>query len=188
MKNLVTIFTFLVALAIFSSCVSKKTYEEALAAAAAEKSALESELAAAQEESAKLQEQSNKLQQDFNMSQEEITKLGETVKEKNQQIGKLQDAIKEAFETYDSNDVNVTARNGKLYITMANSILFSSGRAKMDNDGKGVVEKLATVIKDNPALNIYVEGHTDNEPVKIHKKHVDNWGLSSARALAIVRE
>ncbi len=71
MKNLTTIFTFFVALAIFSSCVSKKKYEEALAAAAAEKSALESELASAQEESAKLQEQSNKLQQDFNMSQEE---------------------------------------------------------------------------------------------------------------------
>ncbi len=100
----------------------------------------------------------------------------------------MQDAIKDAFDTYNSSDVNVTSRNGKLYITMANSILFRSGRAVVDTDGKGVVATLADVIKGNPDLNISVEGHTDNEPVKIHKKHVDNWGLSSARALAIVRE
>ncbi|MEM8901503.1 MAG: OmpA family protein [Bacteroidota bacterium] len=187
MKNLSKLFTLALAVVLMTSCVSKKKYDEAMAAAAAEKSALESELASSQEENARLQENSNKLQQNLNMSEGEIAKLSETVKENNAKISGLHDAIAEAFETYDENQVKVDYREGKLYITMANDILFRSGRSSMDKDSKDLVSTLADILKSNGDLDILVEGHTDSEPVKIHRQYRDNWGLSTARALSVVR-
>jgi len=176
-------------LGALTSCVSKKKYEDAMTRAAAEKSALESSLAAAQDENDKLRAEFDQLQQNLNMSKEEIQSLSEKVRMGNQQIAALENAIREAFSTYDPEDITVTEKNGKLYITMANSILFDAGRARLAKESKEVIATLASVINDNPELSIVVEGHTDSDPVKIHKgTYTDNWGLSVARSLAVVRE
>lgn len=189
MKNLSKVTILVLAVVFMSACVSKKKYEEALAAHAAEKSALESTIAEKEADAEKLRAEAQKIQDDLNMSKEEIAKLGETVKANNSKIAKLENAIRETFDTYNEDEVSVSERNGKLYITLANSILFESGRARISKDASEVIAKLAEVIKANGDLNISVEGHTDNEPVAIHKaRYGDNWGLSTARALAIVRE
>lgn len=173
----------------FTSCVSKKKFDEEVARAAAEKSALESALAAAQEENETLKGQFADLENNLQLSKEEIADLSKKIKSSNQKIQALQDAISEAFETYNPDDIMVEERNGKLYITMSNSILFESGRAKLTKESKDVLMTLADVFKKNPDLDLQVEGHTDNEPVKIRKgTFTDNWGLSVARSLAVVRE
>ncbi len=174
---------------VLTSCISKKKYDEALAAAAAEKSALESQLATAKETNDKLQGEADELQKNLNMSAEEIASLSQEIKAGNEKLASLHDAIGEVFETYNPDDVTVAERNGKLYITMANSILFDSGRARLTGDSKEVIAKLAEVFNRNPDLDVHVEGHTDSEPVKIHKgKYKDNWSLSVARSLEVVRE
>ncbi len=192
MRLSVTVTKFLVlvvAMGIFTSCVSKKKYEEAMNRAAAEKSALESALSEAQSENEKLQGEFADLEKNLQMSKEEITSLSETVKKNNQQIQSLQDAISEVFENYDPSDISVEEREGRLYITLSNSVLFDAGRAKLTDDSKDVITKLADVFKSNPDLGIQVEGHTDNEPVVIHKRtYKDNWELSTARSLQVVRE
>jgi len=176
-------------LGVFSSCVSKKKYEEAMNRAAAEKSALESALAEAQEENEQLKGEFAELEGNLKMSKEEIAELSEQISANNQKIESIQSAISEAFETYDPEDITVEERNGKLYITMSNSILFDPGRARLSGDSKDVIGTLAGVFKDNPDLMIQVEGHTDNEPVVIHKAtYKDNWELSTARSLMVVRE
>ena len=176
-------------LALLSSCVSKKKYDEAMTRSAAEKSALESELAAANEETTQLQSEFDQLQQNLNMSKEEIAELSETIKANNQKIATLQTAITEAFSTYDKDDITVEERSGKLYITMANSILFEAGRDRLTKDSKEVIETLAGVFKDNGDMMIMVEGHTDSDPVRIHKnQYKDNWSLSVARSLSVVRQ
>jgi chemotaxis protein MotB len=72
---------------------------------------------------------------------------------------------------------------------MANSILFDAGRDRLTKDSKEVIETLAGVFKENPDMMIVVEGHTDSDPVRIHKnKYQDNWSLSVARSLSVVRE
>ena len=188
MKNLSKLTILVLAVVFMSACVSKKVHEEAMAAAAAEKSALQSELADANAQNEKLKADAAKLQDDLNMNKEEIMKLGETVKANNMQIATLENAIRDAFDTYDANEVNVGERNGKLYITLANSIIFKSGRADIAHEAEDVIAKLAGVIKNNGELNMSIEGHTDSEPVAIHKaRYTDNWGLSAARALAILR-
>lgn len=192
MKLSVTVIRLVVVMAtlgVLSSCVSKKKYEDGMTRAAAEKSALESSLAAAQDENEKLQAEFNQLQQNLNMSKEEIQALSEKVRMSNQQIAALENAIREAFQTYNPEDISVTEKNGKLYITMANSILFDAGRASLAKDSKSVIATLAGVVSKNAEMSLVVEGHTDNDPVKIHKgQYGDNWGLSVARSLAVVRE
>ncbi len=176
-------------MALMTSCVSKKKYEEALTRAAAEKSALESALAQSRADNDKLQGEFADLQQNLNMSKEEIQALSTTIAANTKKIEVLKDAISEAFETYDEEAVKVEMRNGKLYITMSNSILFDAGQDKMTKDSKAVVATLAGVLKDNGEMNLHVEGHTDSEPVKVQRaRYTDNWGLSVARALNVVRE
>jgi chemotaxis protein MotB len=177
------------AVAVLSSCVSKKKYEEAMTRAAAEKSALESSLASAQEENEKLSGQISELEGNLNMKADEIVGLSKQVKSGNDQIKALQDAISEVFTTYNPDDIKVEERDGKLYITLANSILFDSGRDRLNKDSRDVIAKLAEVFNSNQGLRILVEGHTDNKPVVIHKsKYKDNWSLSVARSLNVVRE
>lgn len=176
-------------MAVLTSCVSKKKYEEAMTRAQAEKSALESSLATAQEENEKLSGQIGELEGNLNMKAEEIVGLSKQVKAGNDQIQSLQDAIAEVFSTYDPEAIKVEERDGKLYITMSNNILFESGRDRLTTDSKDVVAKLAEVFNSNQGLRILVEGHTDSEPVSIHKrKYKDNWSLSVARSLNVVRE
>ncbi|MEL6670919.1 MAG: OmpA family protein [Bacteroidota bacterium] len=191
MKVSVSIFKFMtlaISLAMLTSCVSKKKYTEALTRAAAEKSALESQLAEVQDEKTNLEGQITDLESNLNMKSEEIVSLSEEIKDGNNKIGQLKNAISDVFTDYDNDEVNVELREGKLYVTMANSILFDAGRAKITEGSEEVIAKLAGVIKDNPGLKILVEGHTDNDPVKVHKaKYGDNWGLSVARATSVVR-
>ena len=191
MKRLVTqksIF-LLMAVVMLSSCVSKKKYDELTAAKEQSESALRDEIASRDAEINDLKSKSEKLQGDLNMSEQEVAKFAAQVKENNEKIEKLQGAIAEAFETYDQDAMAVGERNGKLYVSMANNILFQSGRAKLTKDSKDVVAKIADAINKNPGLSIQIEGHTDNEPVQIHKyRYKDNWALSTARALAILSE
>ncbi len=176
-------------LAMLTSCVSKKKYEEAMTRAAAEKSALESALAEARAENDALQADFEDLEGNLSMSKEEIQTLSSKIAANNKKIEMLKDAIAEAFETYNEDDVKVELRDGKLYMTMANSILFDAGRDRLTDESKDVIATLAGVLNDNTEMKLLVEGHTDNDPVKVHKReYSDNWGLSVARATSVVRE
>ena len=192
MKLSASIFKVVAAIAmvgVLSSCVSKKKYEEAMTRAAAEKSALESSLTTAKEENEDLQGKISAMENNLNMKSEEIVSLTEQIKDNNEKIASLQSAIKDAFSTYDPEDIQVEERGGKLYITMANKILFEAGRDRIKKESKEVIATLASVLNKNGDLSILVEGHTDSDPVVIHKaRYKDNWQLSVARSLNVVRE
>ena len=183
------LFVVVLAATMLSACVSKKKYEELELAKANSEEALRQEIADRDGQIKDLESKSEKLQGDLNMSEQEVQKFAAQVKENNEKIAKLHGSIAEAFETYDPSDIKVDEKNGKLYITMSNGILFDAGRARLAKDSKPAVEAIATALKENGDLGIRVEGHTDADPVKIHKyKYKDNWALSTARALAIVSE
>ncbi len=183
------IFLSILAVIALSSCVSKKKYDELTQAKAQSEEALRREIADRDAQIKDLQGKSESLQSDLNMSEEEVAKFAAQVKEGNEKLTALYNSIAEAFETYDPNDLEVSERNGKLYITLSNSILFDAGRARLADESTDVIATIAEAIKGNPDLTIRVEGHTDNDPVKIHKyKYKDNWALSTARALAIISE
>ena len=99
---------------------------------------------------------------------------------------RLQQTLRNALLAFDSDELSVEIKNGKVYVSLSDKLLFASGSAAVQPKGKEALEALATVLKKNPDISILVEGHTDNVPIKT-AKYADNWDLSVARATTIVR-
>ena len=79
----------------------------------------------------------------------------------------------------------VTQKNGKVYVSLSENLLFPSGSAEVNPKGVDALSKLAAVLNLKPDVAVNIEGHTDSIPIKGRFK--DNWDLSTARANAIVR-
>jgi chemotaxis protein MotB len=79
----------------------------------------------------------------------------------------------------------VSIKNGKVYVSLSENLLFPSGSATVNPKGKEALGKLAEVLNVNPDITVDIEGHTDSVP--IHGRYQDNWALSVARSTAIVR-
>lgn len=98
----------------------------------------------------------------------------------------LNNALKQALLNFASDDLNLEVKNGKVYVSLFDKLLFKSGSAEVEKAGQDALKKLANVLVTNPNIDILVEGHTDNIPIKT-SKYADNWDLSAARAINIVR-
>ena len=89
---------------------------------------------------------------------------------------------------FKENDLTVKIKNGKVYVSLAEQLLFGSGSIEVDPKGAAALQQLAKAIKDQHDLQIMVEGHTDNVPVsKLSTYMQDNWDLSVMRATAITK-
>jgi len=98
----------------------------------------------------------------------------------------LKDAISRALTDFEGKGLTVEQRNGKVYISMENKLLFESGSWAVGVQGKRAVQQLGTVLADNPDIAILIEGHTDNVPYTGNGQLTGNWDLSTKRATAIV--
>lgn len=99
---------------------------------------------------------------------------------------RLNDIIRNALLSFPSDELSVEVKNGKVYVSMSDKLLFRSGSASVESKGKEALKVLADVLDKNPDIDILVEGHTDNVPIKT-AVYKDNWDLSVARATTIVR-
>lgn len=96
----------------------------------------------------------------------------------------LRAKIAEALKGFSSNELTVKMKNGKVYISMQESLLFPSGSAVVNPKGKEALSKVAGVLNSSADININIEGHTDSIPIHT-AKFADNWELSTARATSI---
>jgi len=87
---------------------------------------------------------------------------------------------------FNSDELSVEVKNGKVYVSMSDKLLFKSGSAAVEAKGKEAIKLLAGVLEKNQDIDILIEGHTDNVPIKT-AVYRDNWDLSVARATSIVR-
>jgi chemotaxis protein MotB len=94
--------------------------------------------------------------------------------------------LRDALLGFNSDELSVEIKNGKVYVSMTDKLLFKSGSAAVEDKGKKALKLLAGVLEKNPDIDILVEGHTDNVPIKT-PVYKDNWDLSVARATSIVR-
>ncbi len=99
---------------------------------------------------------------------------------------RLNDILRNALLGFQSDELSVEIKNGKVYVSMSDKLLFKSGSATVEAKGKEALKVLADVLSKNPDIDILVEGHTDNVPIK-NAVYKDNWDLSVARATSIVR-
>ncbi|MDR3715367.1 MAG: OmpA family protein [Puia sp.] len=93
--------------------------------------------------------------------------------------------MSDALVGFNSNELTVSIKNGKVYVSLQENLLFPSGSAVVNPKGKEALGKLAEVLNNNPEITVDIEGHTDSIPIR--GRYQDNWDLSTARANSIVR-
>lgn len=98
----------------------------------------------------------------------------------------LNSIVKNALLGFKADELSVEMKNGKVYVSMTDKLLFKSGSAAVEEKGRQAIRKLAEVLNKNNEIDIAIEGHTDNIPIKT-SLYKDNWDLSVARATSIVR-
>ena len=102
-------------------------------------------------------------------------------------VDELRKSIEEALVGFEDEDLDVEVRNGLVYISFSDKLLFPSGSARLNKGGIEAIGLLGEVLKENPDINIAVVGHTDSIPIST-STYRDNWDLSSARAKTITRQ
>ncbi|MCD0476443.1 OmpA family protein [Flavobacterium sp. EDS] len=99
---------------------------------------------------------------------------------------KLKETLSKALNGFEGKGLTVEQKNGKVYVSMENKLLFNSGSWSVGSEGKKAVVELGKVLGDNPDLSVLIEGHTDDDPYIGSGVITNNWDLSTKRATAIV--
>ncbi|MCV9931943.1 OmpA family protein [Flavobacterium sp. LS1R47] len=99
---------------------------------------------------------------------------------------KLKETLSKALNGFEGKGLTVEQKNGKVYVSMENKLLFNSGSWSVGTEGKKAVVELGKVLGDNPDLSVLIEGHTDDDPYIGSGVITNNWDLSTKRATAIV--
>jgi len=139
-----------------------------------------------------LNNQNGSNQNQLNMSKEQLAAQQHRLAEMQALMDRQKKAIREirqkmsdALVGFNSNELSVSVKNGKVYVSLQENLLFPSGSAVVNPKGKEALGKLAQVLNNNADITVDIEGHTDSIP--IHGRYPDNWALSTARSTAIVR-
>ena len=134
------------------------------------------------------QERLNKLKADLQASSDRLTELEKMIADKEAAMNKLKDTLSKALFAFEGKGLTVEQRNGKVYVSMENKLLFESGSWTVGTEGKKAVKALGDVLAQNPEISVLIEGHTDNDKIigTIGGGVENNWDLSTKRATAIV--
>ena len=101
-------------------------------------------------------------------------------------MNKLKNSIANALMNYKTDELSVYIKDGNVYVSLEEKLLFKSGSDVVDPKGKEALKTLANVLNSTKDVTVMIEGHTDNVPIKT-KQFKDNWDLSTARATSILR-
>jgi len=125
-------------------------------------------------------------QQELASQQQKLQQLQALVDQQRSKSEELRKRMADALVGFNSNELTVSQKNGRVYVSLQESLLFPSGSAVVNPKGKDALAKLAQVLNVNPDISVNIEGHTDSIPIR-GGKYEDNWALSVARATSIVR-
>jgi chemotaxis protein MotB len=115
-----------------------------------------------------------------------LDELESMIAAKEAAMKKLKDTLSKALNGFEGKGLTVEQKNGKVYVSMENKLLFNSGSWAVGTEGRKAVVELGKVLGDNPDLSVLIEGHTDDDPYGGSGPIADNWDLSTKRATAIV--
>lgn len=179
----------------------EQTHEALLRGNARETRRLLNELQATQLDLAKKQELLEDLEGNVTEQRQNVTRLRAELEARNARLLEMEnmlyrkDSLMNALKTTVSNalmgfegqGLTVTQRNGKVYVSLDEKLLFSSGSTIVDPNGQRALRQLAGALAKNPDIHIMIEGHTDDVPFRKGSSIKDNWDLSVLRATSIVR-
>jgi chemotaxis protein MotB len=117
-----------------------------------------------------------------------MTELEQILETQKKIVQDLKNKVSEALLGFENNGLTVTMKNGKVYVSLDEKLLFKSASWEIDANGRNALKKLASVLEKNPDIQITIEGHTDNVPYNpAGGQLADNWDLSVKRATTVVR-
>lgn len=132
--------------------------------------------------------ENEKLSADLAVREQKVKELEEILARKDEAVQALKKRITQALLNFKESDLTVSVKNGKVYVSLSEQLLFKSGSTSVDPKGVEALKQLAQAIKDQKDLNIMVEGHTDDVPIGRTSQYMnDNWDLSVLRATSIIR-
>lgn len=127
------------------------------------------------------------LNQQLKQREARVIELENILKQKDKAVQDLKKKLQDALFNFENKGLTIQQKNGKIYVSMEENLLFASGKTDVNEKGVEALTKLAKVLEDNPDINIMVEGHTDNVPMKGTGEIKDNWDLSVMRATSVTK-
>lgn len=125
-------------------------------------------------------------QERLNKSAQRLKELEDLIAAKEASMQKLKETLSKALNSFEGKGLTVEQKNGKVYVSMENKLLFNSGSWAVGPEGKKAVIEVGKVLGDNPDISVLIEGHTDDDAFTASGPIADNWDLSTKRATAIV--
>ena len=125
-------------------------------------------------------------QERLDASGKRLSELEALIAAKEASMRKLKETLSSALNGFEGKGLTVEQKNGKVYVSMENKLLFKSGSWAVNSEGKTAVVEVGKVLGDNPDISVLIEGHTDDDPYAGSGPISDNWDLSTKRATAIV--
>ncbi len=116
-----------------------------------------------------------------------LQELEEALKQKDDAVKQLRQKVMDALVGFNNKGLTIQEKNGKVYVSLDEQLLFKTGQWDVDPKGQQELSNLAEVLGQNPDINVLVEGHTDNVPMRGTGLVKDNWDLSVMRATAVTR-
>ncbi|GHA35792.1 cell envelope biogenesis protein OmpA [Salinimicrobium marinum] len=145
------------------------------------------ELEAKEKALAEEQSRLERLEKDLAARSRRVDELESVIAAKDAKMNALKNSLSEALTSFEGRGLTVEQRNGNVYVSMENKLLFSSGSWAVGAEGRRAVQQLGEVLADNPDIAVLIEGHTDNVPYGGSGQLKDNWDLSTKRATSIVQ-
>lgn len=149
---------------------------------------LNRDLAMQQEQLDRTRRVNDSLSTSLEEREKKVAELESVLANKDKAVSDLKNRISNALLGFKESDLTVEVKNGKVYVSLAEQLLFGSGSIAVDKKGVTALQQLAKALKDQHDINITVEGHTDNVPISKKSQYMnDNWDLSVMRATSITR-
>ncbi|HLN71715.1 MAG TPA: OmpA family protein [Prolixibacteraceae bacterium] len=157
--------------------------------------------AGSSEEIARLMEKLQKTQDDLQKREEILATAQAELEQRSQKMKELQDALTQkdqavkdlrqkvmnALTGFNNKGLTIQEKNGKVYVSLDEQLLFKTGQWEVDPKGQQALSNLAEVLGQNADINVLVEGHTDDVPMRGTGMVKDNWDLSVMRSTAVTR-
>lgn len=134
------------------------------------------------------QQKNEQLARDLEQREARVKELEKVISDKEKAVRALRDKVMRSLLGFNEKDLSVQVKNGKVYVSLSEQLLFQSGRYEVDPKGKEALEKLGDVLKRDTTITVMIEGHTDDVPLRAGTMGMkDNWDLSVLRATSIAR-
>lgn len=138
-------------------------------------------------EAARMLRQLEENQKQLRDREERMQELEQMLRAREEAIEAIRRQVADALLGFDGKGLSITTRDGKVYVSMDDKLLFKSGSFNIDPQGAKAVRDLAAVLAENTDINIMVEGHTDDVPYRSNEYLKDNLDLSVKRATTVTR-